>query len=149
MSSLPNTEKTLNAFAQPLPTAPIFQLKLPSTGTSSMYCLNAILINISPAHPFKTRLTAEARIKTDKIDSPILAHLLRTNSLPTSYIPSRYIRDLTELLRSRAPLVSLKTSLKIKFSLSFPNGVFPPPYYNVLGKKGFRFPQNLKHPRTL
>ncbi|MFN4227737.1 MAG: transposase [Candidatus Ratteibacteria bacterium] len=38
------------------------------------------------AHPPKTRLIAEARIKTDKIDSKILADLLRTDYLPTCYV---------------------------------------------------------------
>lgn len=45
---------------------------------------------------------AEARIKTDRIDSSILAHLLRTDLLPESYIPPREIRDIREVLRYRA-----------------------------------------------
>jgi len=44
------------------------------------------------AHLLKTRAIAEARIKTDKIDSTILAHLLRTDLLPESYIPPRDFR---------------------------------------------------------
>lgn len=52
-------------------------------------------------HFLKTRAIAEARIKTDKIDSGILAHLLRTDLLPTSYIAQRQIRDIREILRSR------------------------------------------------
>jgi transposase len=46
------------------------------------------------AHPQKTRAIASARIKTDKIDSTILAHLLRTDLLPAAYTPTRSIRDL-------------------------------------------------------
>lgn len=34
-------------------------------------------------HPAKTRLIADARIKTDKVDARILADLLRTNYLST------------------------------------------------------------------
>jgi hypothetical protein len=37
------------------------------------------------AHPLKVRAIAEARIKTDRIDSKILAHLLRCDLLPTAY----------------------------------------------------------------
>jgi transposase len=39
------------------------------------------------AHPLKVRAIASARIKTDKIDATTLAHLLRTDLLPTAYIP--------------------------------------------------------------
>lgn len=39
------------------------------------------------AHPLRVRAIASARIKTDKIDSKILAHLLRTDLIPQSYMP--------------------------------------------------------------
>jgi transposase len=45
------------------------------------------------SHPSKTRIIAEAKIKTDKIDSEILARLLRADFLPQSYIPSKEIRE--------------------------------------------------------
>lgn len=60
-------------------------------------------------NPLRVKAIASARIKTDKIDSSILAHLLRTNLLPEAYIPERSIRDLKELLRTRASLVHLRT----------------------------------------
>ena len=103
-------------------------------------------INICLAHPFKTRLIAEARVKTDKIDSTILAHLLRTDFLPTSYIPSRYIRDLRELLRFRASLVSLRTSLKNRIRTLLSKRGISCPYCNVLGKKALDFLKNLNLP---
>ena len=45
------------------------------------------------SHPSKTRIIAEGKIKTDKIDSKNLAMLLRADFLPQSYIPSKEIRD--------------------------------------------------------
>jgi transposase len=41
------------------------------------------------AHPMRTRIIAEAKIKTDALDSEALAHLLRANLLPTSYVPPK------------------------------------------------------------
>lgn len=41
------------------------------------------------AHPSKVRAIAEARIKTDKIDSAILAYLLRADLIPRAYAPSK------------------------------------------------------------
>ena len=40
------------------------------------------------SHPRKTRLIAESRIKTDRIDARALAELLRLDALPSSYMPS-------------------------------------------------------------
>jgi transposase len=34
------------------------------------------------AHPKETRIIARAKVKTDKVDSERLAHLLRSNLLP-------------------------------------------------------------------
>ena len=48
------------------------------------------------SHPKKTRYIAEARIKTDRVDSRALAELLRLNSLPESYVPPTYIAELRE-----------------------------------------------------
>jgi transposase len=66
------------------------------------------------AHPTKTRIIAEAKIKTDAKDSEALAHLLRANLLPTSYVPPREIRDIRELVRLRVYLVREQTRFKNK-----------------------------------
>jgi transposase len=66
------------------------------------------------AHPTKTRIIAEAKIKTDTKDSEALAHLLRANLLPTSYAPPKEIRDLRELVRLRVCLVREQTRFKNK-----------------------------------
>jgi transposase len=64
------------------------------------------------AHPLKVRAIAEAKVKTDKVDAQMLAHLLRANLIPRSHIPPKDIRDLRQLVRQRAYLVHQATSLK-------------------------------------
>jgi transposase len=64
------------------------------------------------AHPQKVKSIAEAKIKTDKIDSETLAHLLRAGLLPESYVPPRDIRELRDLVRRRAFRVGMRTKLK-------------------------------------
>jgi transposase len=64
------------------------------------------------AHPLKTRLIAEARIKTDTIDSETLAHLLRTNLIPEAYAPDSETRSKKNLLRYRSSLVAMKVRIK-------------------------------------
>lgn len=64
------------------------------------------------AHPLKTRMIADAKIKTDKIDARILAELLRGDLLPTSYVPPKEIRELRHLVRHRIALGRLRSRLK-------------------------------------
>lgn len=64
------------------------------------------------AHPQRVKAIAEAKVKTDKVDSEILAHLLRANLLPESYVPPMDIRELREMVRRRSFLVGMRTKLK-------------------------------------
>lgn len=53
------------------------------------------------AHPLKVRAIAEARIKTDRLDSEMLAHLLRADLIPEAYAPSKDVRAIKRVLRQR------------------------------------------------
>ena len=64
------------------------------------------------AHPLKVKAIAQAKVKTDKIDSETLTHLLRADLLPESYVPPRDIRELREVVRRRAFPVRMRTMLK-------------------------------------
>jgi transposase len=64
------------------------------------------------AHPLRTRAIAAARVKTDAVDAKTLAHLLRTGLLPEAYIASPELRDLRELLRHRAVLMTMRSAVK-------------------------------------
>ena len=64
------------------------------------------------SHPKKTRAIAEARIKTDSIDSEVLANLLRADLIPQAYVPSQETREIKNLVRYRMSLVKVRTSLK-------------------------------------
>ena len=64
------------------------------------------------AHPLETKAIAKAKVKTDKIDSKILAHLLRADLVPESWVPPKEVRDLRSLVKHRAFLVRMRTKLK-------------------------------------
>ncbi len=64
------------------------------------------------SNPYKTRLIAEASLKTDKLDSEALATLLRLNSIPESYAPPPEIRALRNLVRERVFYRRKATSVK-------------------------------------
>jgi transposase len=69
---------------------------------------------IKLAHPYKVKAIAEARIKTDSIDSETLAHLLRTNLIPEAYLRPRESREKQMTLRTRCFYVKLRTKVRNK-----------------------------------
>jgi transposase len=63
-------------------------------------------------HPLRCKAIASARLKNDKVDAAILAQLLRADLLPEAWIAPLAVRQLRALLRHRASLVRLGTSLR-------------------------------------
>jgi transposase len=74
--------------------------------------IKGMVKEVKVAHPLKTRAIAEARIKTDTIDSEVLAHLLRADLIAEAYAPDFETRDKRNLLRYRSSLVRTRTMLK-------------------------------------
>jgi transposase len=64
------------------------------------------------AHPAACKTIAFARLKNDRVDARTLAQLLRADLLPEAWIAPRPVRELRLLLRHRAALVRLRTTLK-------------------------------------
>jgi len=91
------------------------------------------------AHPAKVRLIADARIKTDKIDAWVLAHLERLGFLPEAYIPPQAVRDRRELLRYRLGLVGLSTGLKNRVHALLAKLGIIPEQTDLFGKAGREF----------
>ena len=63
------------------------------------------------ANPIKLKQRAED-VKTDKVDSELLAHLTRMDWLPTVYVPPLEMRQLRSLLRHRAFRRKISTAIK-------------------------------------
>ena len=75
------------------------------------------------SNPLQTKAIAHARIKNDKVDSSVLADLLRTNLLPTAHSQPRKIRDLKKIVRERFNFVEMRTKIKNKIhSVLFKTG---------------------------
>jgi len=91
------------------------------------------------SNPLQTKAIASARIKNDKVDSRVLADLLRTNLLPTAYIQPRDIRDLKELVRQRVNYVELRTKIKNKIHSVFFKTDTKHEFTNLYGKAGMEF----------
>src|SRR6266496_4826191 len=64
------------------------------------------------AHPLGVKAFSHRRVKNDELDARDLADLLRMGRLAEAWIAPAEIRELRELTRYRAKLVSLRTSCK-------------------------------------
>lgn len=64
------------------------------------------------AHPYKVRVIAESRIKTDSIDSEALAYLLRADLIPQAYMRSKEELKRQKVLRARSYMVKMRTQVK-------------------------------------
>lgn len=91
------------------------------------------------SNPLQTKAIASARIKNDKVDSKILADLLRTNLLPAAYIQPRKIRDLKELVRERSHFVEIRTRIKNKIHSVLFKTNHRHNFTNLYGKAGMKW----------
>ena len=60
----------------------------------------------------KTRVIAEAKIKTDKIDARVLSELLRVDYLPEVWLPDEQTEELRHLMSDRQSNVDRRTEVK-------------------------------------
>ncbi len=66
------------------------------------------------ANPYKTKIIAQAKIKSDKLDARILSDLLRSGLISESYVPVKEFREKRSLVRHRIALSRTKTKLANK-----------------------------------
>jgi transposase len=104
--------------------------------------------NIVLANAYKTRIIAEAQVKTDRVDAFILAQLLRGNLISSVHIGSRENRQRKEVLRQRAFFVRQRTMLRnrIQRLLGGQHEVKLPQCSDLFGKKGLGFLEGLDLP---
>jgi len=100
--------------------------------------------NVFVSHPKKTRYIAEARIKSDRVDSKAIAELVRLDALPPAYMPDEEMAVLREKIRRRAFLVRerVKLKVKIKSTLTY-EGIKPPSDHGLFTEKGVEWLHSL------
>lgn len=108
--------------------------------------LDEELKEVKLAHPYKVKAIASAKIKTDKIDSKILAHLLRSDLIPEAYAPSRETRKAKDILRQRMFFVRLRTKIKNRVFMILERHpeISRPQVVDIFGKAGLLWLKNLK-----
>jgi transposase len=76
--------------------------------------LEELGVEVKIANPKEVKAIAKAKIKTDKRDSRILAHLLRADLIPEVYQRTGENRRRQRVLRQRAFFVAMRTRVKNK-----------------------------------
>lgn len=95
------------------------------------------------SNPMATRAIAQAKVKTDKIDTEVLAHLLRCDYLPRVWIPDRETRELRHQCTERANLASDRTRVKNRIHAVLHQRLIEAPHGDLFS------PDNLRWLHTL
>lgn len=93
---------------------------------------------IKMANPYKTRIIAEAHIKTDKLDAQRLAELNRVDMICESHTAPQKTRYRKEMIRQRAYFVKQRTAMRnrIHLLISSQRNLQLPQVTDLFGKKG-------------
>lgn len=89
--------------------------------------LQPLCSSLTVSNPLRTKAIAQAKIKTDKVDSLVLAQLLRTDFLPEVWIPDPTTRRMRDLTTQRAMLVSDRTRIKNRIHAILHQRLIPTP----------------------
>lgn len=86
--------------------------------TGSWYWLADLLdllgVELTLAHALQVKAISYAKVKTDKVDSAMLAELLRAGLIPQAHQIDRRMRQLREVMRSRLRLVVRRTAARVQ-----------------------------------
>jgi len=145
-ANLQNVENAILAYFSTLDK----ESKIVIESMSSWYWLYDLLtgngLDVVISNPVKTKAIASAKIKNDKIDSHMLAQLLRADLISTVYVSSLETRKLKELLRHRSRLVRDATRMKNRIHMLLMKNNFRNPFSDLFGVNGLRYLEEIDLP---
>lgn len=98
------------------------------------------------SNPLKTKAIAEAKIKTDKVDAAVLAHLLRCNYLPEVWQPDNKTQVLRSLITHRTGLMAQRGRHKNRVQCLLGRLLIHPPCKVLWTKTGLAWLNKLELP---
>ena len=99
------------------------------------------------ANPLQVKAIASAKIKNDKVDSEVLAKLLKADLIPTSYVPPKEIRILRNNVRHRRILVKHRVKLKNSIHTILRKANIKHPFNDLFCKKGIEYLKKMNDDR--
>jgi transposase len=117
-----------------------FRAVIEATGTYRwLYDLLAPLGTVLLAHPLRLRAMVQRRSKTDKLDSQLLANLLRINQIPLAYVPPEGYQQLRDVTRHRSRLSRQAATAKTQLRSLLARHNQTSPHRSVCGVHGCRW----------
>lgn len=107
-------------------------------------CQHAGRVVIS--NPLKTRIIAEAKVKTDKVDAEVLARLLAADFLPAVWVPDPLTDQLRHLVFHRQALVTQRTQGKNRIHAILHRNLIAAEMTDLFGKAGRAFLRTVELP---
>jgi len=136
----------LREFAQRLGPDDVVALESTTNATAVAKLLKRRAGKVLISNPLKTRLIAESRIKTDKVDADVLAQLARSGFLPTVWQPTEEV----ELLRRRSAyhsvLVGQITRVKNRLHAVLHRQMIEVPVRDLFSERGRSFLRRVELP---
>jgi len=99
-----------------------------------LLCRHAGKVVVS--NPLKTRVIAEAKVKTDKVDAEILARLLAADFLPPVWVPDAFTDQLRHCVNHRHGLVQQRTQIKNRIHAILHRNLITAELSDLFGKAG-------------
>jgi transposase len=110
--------------------------------------LQACGATVHLAHPLGVKMFGYQRVKTDARDAANLGDLLRMGRLPEAWLAPPAVRELRELVRYRAKLVALRSSLKAQVHAVLAKEGVRVSMSDLFGVAGTRLLEELRLPRA-
>lgn len=98
------------------------------------------------SNPLKTKAIASAKIKNDKVDSHMLAQLLRADMIATVHVCNIKTRKLKELIRHRRRLVQDSARMKNRIHMLLMKNNINVPVSDLFGKRGMKLLKEISLP---
>ena len=144
---LPTTRTALEAFAQRLSPDDALALESTTNAWPVYHLLAASGGRVVVSNPLQTKAIASAKIKTDKVDSRVLAELLRADYLPLVWVPDPATQARRQLCSYRQALVRQRTQVKNRLHALLHRNLVPlPPFSDLFGRRGQAFLQEIALP---
>jgi transposase len=96
------------------------------------------------ANTLKTKIIAQAKIKSDKLDARILADLLRADLVYESYVPSKEFREKRSLVRHKVALVRSRTMIENRIHSLLDKYEYRTDLSKIFGKSGIQWLKTLQ-----
>jgi len=139
-----NTHKQVLAALAHCPQKPSVVVEATQNWMWMVNIFRQLKISVTLAHPLKTKAIASARIKNDELDAKTLAHLLRSNLVPSSYIATIEEQENRELSRARCQMVKQQTWCKNQVHSLLTKENLLPPMRCLFSQKGLDWLEALK-----